>query len=194
MPLNQAASPLMATKMPHLSSPSMALDKLLRGLRVGLFAKETYATLPQLRPLTEAFVAHLGPQIQFPGMVPSTAEPLVSACLRHAFEATQEALDAGVTAGDRLFVAYLKGLLRNAPEVMAIEAISQQESWNPLGAEPYSVWARKHPPIAFRTRDLDERLEEPSRSEIRSALLSRIVPPDLLVKMGRLIPEIIAND
>ena len=91
-------------------------------------------------------------------------------------------------------MAYLKGLLRNAPEVMAVEAISQRESWNPLGAEPYNAWARKYPPIAFRTRELDERLEEPSRSEIRSALLSRIVPPDLLVRMGRLIPEITAND
>lgn len=194
MHMTPATNPPMASRTPQPGSPAIALGGLLRRLKVGLFAKETYAALPQLQPLTEAFVTHLGTQIQFPGMVPATAESLVSVCLRHAFEATQKALDAGVTAGERLFVAYLKGLLRNAPEVMAVEAIAKDGSWNPLGEEPYTSWARQHPPIAFRTRELDERVGEPSRAEIRTALLARIAPPKLLVSLGPLIPEITAND
>lgn len=188
------------TKIPKTDRAAADLDKILRDLRVRIFARQMFAVLPDTRVVAEGFVRHIGTQLQFPGVPfldlnPQYGSPLVETCICQAIEATSKALEAGERDRVRQFVVFVKHLFKNAPEIMGVEAsYAGGGIWDPLGATSYPAWARGAQAVTFRIRDIEERVVDPRRPDVRTRLIARCVPPELLVRMQRLIPEIVAND
>lgn len=182
------------------SQSSFLLSNILRSLGARSFAQEMFKVLPQLQAATEGFVHHLGTQIRFsllpfPPDQPPNGEPMVTGFLRQALQATQAQLDAGTLDGRVLFLTYLKALLANTPEILTIEASHPNGVvWDPLGPTPFTDWARPNATISFRFRGVEERVEDPSAPEVRRALLTRTVPPDLFEKLMPHMDSLVAND
>ena len=178
---------------------SFLLGNVLRRLSARPFAEEMFGALPQLQIITEGFVFHLGTQIRSPILLspiqhPPVCEPLVTTCLRQALEATQGELDAGTLDGQALFLTYLKALLAFSPEVMATEASHPDVGiWHPLGPLSFSDWARPNGTISLRSRNLEERVEDPSATEVRKAILARAAPPDLMSKLSPHVARLVAG-
>lgn len=192
------------TRLPVRNKTAVELDSILRRLRASLFARQMFLAIPDTRVISEGFVRHIGTELTFPKLPffdlrSQGSAPLAEDCLRLALEAVSSSLEAGEIDRQRHFVLYVKALLKDAPEVMGIEASYPGGGiWDPLGPTPYSDWAKARPAsvpfITVRDRDLGERAHHPRRPEVRTRLLARIAPPDLLVRIQRFIPEIVAYD
>ena len=177
-------------------SPRGALAPALRAAGVALHARLLFEQLPDLRRVTEALAWHITDRMPFPrprwmGPAPS----LLQVCLKHAFEQTEQALNADETDPDLVSAVYLRGLFYALPEVVHVRVTTPAgHIWAPLGRVPLSAWPDVKHGLEFEPLlTLEQQAGTMGLPQIRATLLTILAPPELLARLGSRVNAIVAG-